>query len=82
MEKKELKKIAEYCRQNIEDYDVRVQLALGIMDRMRCPLSMADASLYDQIEQYAEEWAEENGYSVDEWDDDSRIDVEEILWVE
>ena len=79
MEKKELKKIAEYCRQNIEDYDLRVQVALGLMDRMRCPLSMADASLYDQIEQYAGEWAEENGYALDFFEG---IDVDEILFAE
>lgn len=77
--KNPIKEIARYCAANIEDYELRVQVALGLIDRMRCPLSQADPSLYDQMEQYASEWAEENGYSVDFIEG---IDVEEILWAE
>ena len=44
--KKMLKEIAAYCRNNIEDFEIRVQLALKKMDRMRCPLSMADEALF------------------------------------
>ena len=76
---KELKAIADYCEAQIEDYELRVQIALGLMDRMRCPLRMADASLYDEMERCACEWAEDNDYSVDFIEG---IDVEEILWAE
>lgn len=74
-----LKEIAAYCAANIEDYELRVQLALGVMERMRCPLNMADAGLYDEMYDCACEWAEDNDYSVDLIDG---IDVEDILFAE
>jgi hypothetical protein len=77
MKKNPMKEIAAYCAANIEDYELRVQVALGLIDRMRCPLSQADPSLYDQMEQYASEWAEENDVELDE-----DFDVEDILWAE
>lgn len=43
------KSLDELCRQNIEDYDEKVSIAWGYMDRMRCPLSMAFPGLYDEI---------------------------------
>lgn len=76
---KELKEIAAYCAENIEDYELRVQLALNYMDRMRCPLSMADERLYNEMYDCASEWADNHDYSVDFIDG---IDVEEILWAE
>lgn len=72
-----LKKIAAYCAANIEDYEPRVQVAIGLIDRMRCPLSQADPSLYDSMQSCAEEWAEENDVELDE-----DFDVEDVLWVE
>lgn len=72
----ELKEVAAYCAAHIRNYEVRVQLALDVMDEMRCPLSMADSRLSDEIIEHAEEWAEENGYAVDFIDG---IDVEEIV---
>ena len=77
--KRELKKIAAYCREQIEDYDLRVKLALNVMDRMRCPLQMADDLLYTEIYNCACDWADDNGYSVDFFDG---IDVEEIIFAE
>lgn len=74
-----MKEIVAYCRKNIDDYDLRVGVALGIMERMRCPLEHADPSLYDEMERCAGEWAEDNDYSVDYLEG---IDVEEILWAE
>lgn len=78
--KKMLKEIAAYCRNNIEDFELRVQVALGFMERCRCPLDQADYSLYNEMYEYILEWAEDNGYSVDEWDEESGIEVEDILW--
>ncbi len=43
------KKMDELCRQNIEDYDEKVSIAWGYIDRMRCPLSMASPELYNEI---------------------------------
>ena len=71
-----IKKIAAYCAANIEDYDERVKIALGKMDRMRCDLSTADYELAEEIEERAAEWAEENGYAVDFLEG---IDVDEIV---
>ena len=50
MKKKiDYKKLDELCRQNIEDYDEKVSLAWGYMDRYRCPLEHAFPILYDEI---------------------------------
>lgn len=43
------KELDELCRHSIEDYDEKVSIAWGYMDRMRCPLSMAFPGLYDEI---------------------------------
>lgn len=42
----EIKEIAAYCAAHIEDYEIRVHLAIKQMDRMRCPLSMADEGTF------------------------------------
>ena len=75
--KNPIKEIARYCAANIEDYELRVQVAIGLIDRMRCPLSQADPSLCDSMQSCAEEWAEENDVELDE-----DFDVEDVLWVE
>lgn len=70
--KKMTREIAAYCRNNIEDFEERVQLALKKMGRMRCPFSMADQELYDDIVNCICEWCEDNDYSVDffeDWDE-------------
>ena len=72
----QLKEIAAYCRQRIDEYDDRVKVALGVMDRNRCDLVRADASLATEVEDCAREWDEENGYAVDFLEG---IDVEEIV---
>lgn len=73
-----LKEIEAYCANNIEDYEVRVQLALKRMDRNRCPFWMADdGSLSDEIRDCAYEWCDDHEISVDFLDD---IDVEEIVF--
>lgn len=74
-----IKEIARYCAEQIDDYELRVRVALGIMDRMRCPLSMAAPGLYDEMYDCICEWADDNEYSVDFVDG---LDVEEILWAD
>lgn len=65
------KELDELCRQNIEDYDEKVSMAWGYMDRMRCPLWMAFPILYDEIC----EVLSDNDIEIDE------IDIEEIISV-
>ena len=72
-----IKEIAAYVAANVEDYEARLQVALGVMDRMRCPLRMADPNLYWDIENCVSEWADSHDFSVDYLEG---IDVEEILW--
>lgn len=63
------KNLDELCRQSIEDYDVKVSIAWGYIERDRCPLRMASPSLYDEIAQVLED------YEI-EYDED---DIEEII---
>lgn len=74
MNKKMKKDLAAFVRNNIEDYEIRLQLALKRMDRMRCPLRMADGELYDEIVDAISEWFEDNEISID-YD----FDFEEII---
>lgn len=72
-----LNEVAAYCAAHIEDYELRAQLALKTMDRMRCPLSMADSALCSEIRDRACDWANDNDYAVDFFDE---IDEEQILF--
>ena len=78
------KEVAAFVRHNIEDFEVRLQLALKRMDRMRCPLSMADGMLYDEIVDAIEEWCDDNEVSLEfdeDWDELIEGD-EGIIWEE
>lgn len=71
-------------RNNIEDFEVRLQLALKRMDRMRCPFRMADGMLYDEIVDAIEEWCDDNEVSLEydeDWDELIGGD-EGIIWEE
>lgn len=43
------KRLDDLCRASIEDYDDKVSIAWGIMDRMRCSLDVAAPWLYSEI---------------------------------
>lgn len=63
MKKKiDYKELDELCRQSIEDYDEKVSIACGYMDRMRCPLWMAAPELVNEMQGVLEdneiEWEE------------------------
>jgi hypothetical protein len=74
---KDVKKdMARYCRQEIWDYDLKCEIALGYIDRMRCPLSMAGINLFDEMQEKIEEYCEDNNLNPDDFD------VEEIFWIE
>jgi hypothetical protein len=75
-----LKEIAAYVAEHIEDYEMKVHIALNRIDRMRCPLSMADPILYDEIEDAIKDWCDDNEFSYDDWDEDSCVDPEAVLF--
>lgn len=56
-----IKEIEKRCREQIEDYEDRVQLALDYMERYHAPLSHADFHLDCEILAIIEEWCEEEG---------------------
>ena len=75
------KEVAAYVRNNVEFFEERLQLALNKMDRMRCPLHMADEELYNDIVNAIEEWCDDNEVCYDEVDWDDAIDGEDgIIW--
>lgn len=63
------KDLDELCRASIEDYDEKVSIAWGYMDRMRCPLRLVGGGLYEEIAQVLED-------NEIEWED---LDIEEII---
>ena len=69
-----INEIGNYLRETVEDFDVRVELALNTMDRKRCPFGYADSELCDECYDRIEEWCEEHGIEVE------CIDVEEIIF--
>ena len=83
--KKVRKEIAAYVRENVEDYELRLQLALNRMDRMRCSLRYVDSELFEAILERIEEWCEDNDFALyDFFDDaDDMIEGDEgIIWEE
>lgn len=63
------KELDRLCRAGIENYDEKVSIAWGYMDRMRCPLSMAFPGLYDEIIGVLED-------NEIEWEE---LDIEQII---
>lgn len=77
------KEIAAYVRNNVEDYEERLQLALKRMDRMREPLWMADAVLYNEIVDAINDWSWDNEVNIEDWDIEDLIDGDNgIIWEE
>lgn len=72
------KEIAAYVRNNVEFFEERLQLALNRIDRLRCPLSMADSQLYYDICNAIEDWCLDN--EVDEDTLDLEAVENEIIW--
>ena len=76
MTKEMINEIGNYLRETVEDFDIRVSLALKTIDRQRCSLDYADGALYGECYDRIEEWCEENGIDTEE----EYIDVEEIIF--
>ena len=66
------KELDELCRQNIEDYDEKVSIAWGYMDRMRCPLWMAAPELVSDMQGVLED-------NEIDWEDVDEDVFEEII---
>lgn len=66
--------INKYCKANITDYDDRVSLALGLMERYRVPLEMVASDLYFDILTAIEEWCEDHGKNAED------VDPEEVIF--
>lgn len=75
-----LKQLAVYCRnyckENLEDFEIFEYLALKNMDKMRCPLSMACEEMDDAIVSAIEDWCYDNDYDIDDiWENYSTDDI-------
>ena len=80
----QINEIAAYVRNNVDDYEERLQLALKRMDRMREPLRMAVNGLFDEIVDAISDWCDDNEVSLDFYEDwDDLIDGDDgIIWEE
>ena len=78
------RKVAVYVRNHVVFYEERLSVALGWMALDRCPLRMADSSLYDEIVDAIEEWCWNNEVDCSEvdWDDVIEGDENGIIWEE
>lgn len=65
-----------YVRDNVDER--RMSLAFDTIDHMRCPLSMAEPELYDDIVSLVEDWCTDNAIDPDSiWE---LYDPEDIFW--
>ena len=67
------KEMVQYVLDNVDDFESRYQYALSIIGRDRCPLQMADYTLFDDIRDAI------NEYSLDRCLDADAYDIEEIF---
>lgn len=70
------KTLAELVAENIEDYELRAQLALKRIGRMRYNLQFADRQLYNEMYETIEEYINENDLDITMED----IDIEEVFF--
>ena len=73
--KNAMKKIVAYCRENVWEYEDRLDMALSKMDYFRCPLRMADQELYNDIYNSVEDYCQDYRIDFDS------IDIEELIFV-
>lgn len=66
--------VVDYCRENIEDFESKVQTALRRIDHDRAPLSMVYREFANEIEDAIDDCA--NDYDV--WSDD--LSAEDVIF--
>lgn len=71
------KEMVQYVLDNVEDFDIRYSLALKTIDKCRCPLRLANDSLFDEIQGAMVEWAMYESNLTDE--EFEGLDAEEIF---
>jgi len=64
-----------YCAVMIDHFNLKEFLALETIDRDRCPLSMANERLYNEMESAISDYCEDNEIDLEEYD----IDTEDIF---
>ena len=69
------KELVQYIIDNIDRFGKRYQMAITKVDRMRCPLRMADPQLYSELIDRAEEWCDDNDKDVEDYDIDEIFDL-------
>lgn len=72
-----LAEVAAYCAANIEDWDIKCGMALSYIGK-RMPIP---SWFRNEIEDCVSDWAKDNGFSVNEFDE-SAIDVKEIIFAD
>lgn len=67
------KEMVQYVIDNVEGFESRYMSALSLMRHYRCPLSVADYCLFEDIEECIGEWCHDNE------DCSNLYDIEEIF---
>ena len=70
-----LGELVSYVKENVWNYEARLQVALDVMDHMRVPLQMADGCLSDEIFDAMNDFWEDH-FSV-HYDD---ITIEDVIF--
>ena len=78
MAKSKKKQFIDYCNENWDLPSYETEKALDLMDKMRCPLSMANDAVSNHIRDLADDFEEENDLD-DEWFDETFDDEEDVF---
>jgi hypothetical protein len=68
--------LAKFMAETIEDYELRIQVALNCIDHNRCSLQQADYQLYSEMADLVEEYISDNDLDIDPDD----IDIETLMF--
>lgn len=60
--------LKNYIHENVEDFELRAEIASNLMFRLRCSLNFADHTLYDDMYDCAEEYCDDNGLDINDYD--------------
>lgn len=62
------KEVVQYVIDHVEGFENRYQRALSVIGRDRCPLRMADWTLYRDIENAIWDWTLDNDIRTDDYE--------------
>ncbi len=69
----------KYCNENWDVPAYKVDEALDVMDKLRCPLRMVDEVIVGHIRDLADDFELDNDLS-DDWFAENFDDEEEVFW--